>query len=187
MDYKIEFRTPYKLKGFFGKYHYLGDSIPKNCSFGLVLLDPNGRIVGAALVGIPAGRLASGRDTMELRRFALVPNTVPNTASFFMSHIIKQLKNVLPGRVKRLITYADQAEGHTGTMYKASNWTLIGQTKKTEVIHFKGKNYHLRTVYGGGAIQQTPNGEDLRIELKNKKAKRLYIEPRLKFEYLLAR
>ena len=53
-------------------------------------------------------------------------------ATYFMSRSIKILRQKFP-QVKLLVSYADQTEGHTGTVYKAGSWKYHGKT---------GKKYH---------------------------------------------
>jgi hypothetical protein len=33
------------------------------------------------------------------------------------------------GRFLSLVTYADESQGHEGTIYRASNWEYVGRTK----------------------------------------------------------
>ena len=47
--------------------------------------------------------------------------------TYFMGRSIKILRQKFPA-VRLLVTYADQTEGHDGTMYKAGSWKLHGKT-----------------------------------------------------------
>ena len=49
-----------------------------------------------------------------------------------------------------IVSYADTFYGHSGVIYKASNFKHVGMTTKGKVIDYKGKFYHdkcIRTYY----------------------------------------
>lgn len=51
-----------------------------------------------------------------------------------------------------VVSYADLEYGHEGTIYKASNFKMVGKIKGARVIMFDGKRYHdktIRTKYNG--------------------------------------
>jgi len=163
-------------------YHYIGTMAP-GCRHIFELINPDtGEIVGAAQVGVCAGRLAMKGRALEIRRFVLIPGLPKNTASFFLGYIVRWFKK--NSKIKKLISYADQNENHKGTIYKAANFSYVGESKRTEVIRYRKKDYHLRTIYGSGGAR-VGNGVDIRKMLKQKKAKRVYLKPKLKFEYVL--
>lgn len=64
---------------------------------------------------------------LSLTRLACHPDAPKNAASFLMAASIKMIKQ--DGRFVSLVTYADVRMGHTGAIYKATNWTYIGQMK----------------------------------------------------------
>jgi len=89
-------------------------------------------------------------DIIELRRLCCIDDTPKNTESYFIGKMIRWLRNNT--ELKTLISYADLSHGHTGIIYKASNWKLVGQTPPGRVIMFDGKMYHdkcIRTKYNG--------------------------------------
>lgn len=47
-----------------------------------------------------------------------------NSASFLLSRSIDLIRR--DGRWKTLLTYADEGEGHTGAIYRATNWEYVG-------------------------------------------------------------
>jgi hypothetical protein len=67
---------------------------------------------------------------LELRRMAINETAPKNTASRMLFYMRKDIKKRFP-EIARLISYQD-TEAHLGTIYKASNWTLIN-TMSTEV------------------------------------------------------
>jgi hypothetical protein len=63
-----------------------------------------------------------GRDTWELSRL-WIDDSVPRNAETFLigrsiRHIKKNHRNI-----KTLISFADPEAGHSGTIYRASNWS----------------------------------------------------------------
>lgn len=69
---------------------------------------------------------------VELRRLFVVDNTPRNIESFLIGYTLRWLKRNTP--VEKVITYADPNQGHTGTIYKASNFKYIGDTKTGKKI-----------------------------------------------------
>lgn len=111
---------------FVASFHYLGESMPRGCDkwFCLVI---NNRLRGVAAFGIPAGkncRQKYGQDTLELRRFVLHPDLPKNSGSWFMAQCLRQLKQW------NILTYSDPAVGHTGHLYKVSNFDYLGKQRQ---------------------------------------------------------
>ena len=86
-------------------------------------------IIGVAIWSSPvaANRMKDGRLLLELRRLALSNVCPKNMASFVLSKMIQKIKIKFPNIIK-VISYQDK-EAHVGTIYKASNWVGIEQTK----------------------------------------------------------
>ena len=54
--------------------------------------------------------------------------------------------------IKTVVSYADPNYGHSGIIYRATNFTHVGMTSPGRVIMYKGKKYHdktIRTKYKG--------------------------------------
>jgi hypothetical protein len=120
------------------------------------LLRHEGEVIGAAFFG----RLAMAgqwkrfgqneADVIELRRLCCVDETPKNTESFFIGAMLRWLKKHTPHRT--VVSYADQEHGHTGVIYKASNFKYLGHKKGAKVIEHEGRTYHdktIRTTYKG--------------------------------------
>ena len=89
-------------------------------------------------------------DVIELRRLACIDDTPKNTESFFIGHALRHLKKNTT--IKAVISYADSNYGHSGIIYKASNFKYLGLTSKGKVIIYGTKKYHdkaIRTKYKG--------------------------------------
>lgn len=111
---------------FVATHHYLGKSMPRGCNKWYVLVIDN-VIRGVAAFGIPAGRNCIkkyGEGTLELRRFVLCPSLPKNSGSWFMSKCLSQLKEY------NILSYSDPAQGHTGHLYKVSNFEYKGKQRQ---------------------------------------------------------
>lgn len=87
---------------------------------------------------------------IELRRLCCVDDTPKNTESYFIGKMIRWLKYNTD--IEIIVSYADQEYGHTGTIYKASNFEYLGHRKGSKVIIHNGRQYHdkaIRTKYKG--------------------------------------
>ena len=108
-------------------------------------------------------------DITELRRLCCIDNTPRNTESYFISRTLKWLqKNT---KLKMVVSYADAEYGHTGTIYRASNFKYLGFSKGAKVIEYNGKLFHdksIRTYYNG---KLKPFAEELKLALENGTAK----------------
>ncbi len=69
---------------------------------------------------------ANANAVLALSRLAVVPDEPQNVASMLIGRSIR----ALPERWKWLLTYADESQGHTGTIYKATGWFEDGHTDK---------------------------------------------------------
>jgi hypothetical protein len=67
------------------------------------------------------------QKVLSLTRLAVKPDVPSNAASFLMARSIKLIRQ--DGRFVSLVTYADDFMGHTGAIYRATNWTYVGQMK----------------------------------------------------------
>ena len=64
------------------------------------------------------------KKVLSLTRMVMIPGTPKNACSFLLSRSVRLIKK--EGRFVSLVTYADESQGHTGLVYKASNWTYVG-------------------------------------------------------------
>lgn len=88
-------------------------------------------------------------NVCELTRFAINPEyQARNFATWFMSRACKKLKS-LNDQIKRIVSFADTTFGHSGTIYRASNWIFDGEVSpsywyvKTKTL----KMYHKKTIW----------------------------------------
>ena len=93
----------------------------------------NGKELMGAAWWLPPTRVAcesvnkkNWKRVLGLTRLVCRPDAPRNSASFLISGSIKLIK--IDGRFDTLVTYADESQGHTGSIYKASNWEYFGRT-----------------------------------------------------------
>ena len=83
-------------------------------------------------------------EYLELVRVAL--NGKQTTTSQCLAVAIRLLKKENP-QVKILVSYADSAQNHLGTIYQATNWIYLGDdTCKTQNFIYNGKLFHRKTL-----------------------------------------
>ena len=126
----------------YSKWHYLKDTaFISTINFGAFF---NYTLQGAISFGpTNATKLKgffdeeSNRRWMEIKRLVMSPLCPRNSESRFIAITIKMLRKkfLLDG----LVTYADAAQGHCGTIYKASGFTAHGLTAKKLDFMVDGK------------------------------------------------
>jgi len=122
-------------RDFIVQHHYSkGASNTRVYSHGLFCRG-NGILYGVA-IWLPPTRVAAESVNKEfwtkvlsLTRLACHPDAPKNAASFLLAASIKRIKR--DGRFVSLVTYADDRMGHTGAIYRASNWLYAGKTRPT--------------------------------------------------------
>jgi hypothetical protein len=161
------------VSDFIKTWHYSKSINGLHTSYCFKLMDGNS-IVGAMLFGKLGmanvwkkyGKKES--DVIELNRLCCIDNTPKNTESYFIGRCIKWLKKNTD--VKKIVSYADPEYNHIGTIYKATNFRLVGMTSQGRVIIHNGKKYHdktLRTKYKG---ELKPYAQRLKIAMENGEA-----------------
>jgi hypothetical protein len=131
------------------------------------------RLVGGAIFGLPAAynvarKYDGGESLLELRRFVLIDALPRNSESFCLGVMLRALRKE---GVKRVLSYADPAHGHAGTIYAASGFTFMGETKPRKHVLWKGKKYPDRNIH------QTnfPFHKELREALASGEAERVAV------------
>ena len=127
--------------GFIRRHHY-SRSAPNTSTYrhGLWRDDPAIRPLVADLLGvalwIPPTRAAAEtvaddwQGVLSLSRFAVHPDAPPNAASFLLGGSMRLIDR---GRWPVLLTYADTNQGHSGGIYKATNWECLGEVPAGDV------------------------------------------------------
>ena len=81
---------------------------------------------------------------LELRRLVCIDDTPKNTESYFIGQTFKLLKRDTDMEV--IVSFADQHHGHTGVIYKATNFDYLGETAKGRILMVDGKEMHSRSL-----------------------------------------
>jgi hypothetical protein len=66
------------------------------------------------------------KKVISLTRLAVHPDVPKNAASYLIAASIRMIKE--DGRFVSLVNYADESQGHSGAIYRATNWTYVGRT-----------------------------------------------------------
>jgi len=123
-------------------WHYLGDcEFISQVSYGAYWEQ---RLQGAITYGPPNATDLKGhwnRQTQdewyEIKRLALSPVCPRNSESRFIGVTIRMLRKMMP--VRGIVSYADDAQGHKGTIYKASGFQSLGMTSPKKDFWVDGK------------------------------------------------
>lgn len=66
------------------------------------------------------------KRVLSLTRLVVLPSVDRNGESFLIGRSIRLIKQ--DGEWTDLVTYADESQGHRGTIYYATNWRYVGRT-----------------------------------------------------------
>ena len=114
---------------------------------GVILFGPGATINIATMFGLVQG------EVLELVRVAL--NGKQSATSECVGMALRNLHKDAP-HVKIVVSYADQNQGHFGTIYQATNWLYLGDTstwtrsRKEDYFIVNGKKIHPKTVHSKG-------------------------------------
>ena len=160
--------TKNRAKKMVVKYHY--SKLWTKCSVALGLFhqtgnehaffdEPEEKMVGVIVYGDPIGRLTGQSisdeiertEVLELTRLFIHDGYGSNIESWFISQSFKWLRRFRPN-IKALISYASPVEGHSGTIYQATNWIYQGNNNRWNdgwLFKFKpdGRWKHGRTIF----------------------------------------
>ena len=109
----------------------------------------DGVVSGGAIFGAPAAYNVSkkydcGEPLLELRRFVLEEHLPRNSESRSLGFMLRDLKR---RGIRRILSYADPAFGHSGIIYAATGFKKVGVTAPRKHIMWKGKKYRDRNVH----------------------------------------
>ncbi len=128
-------------------------------------------------IGRPFGLAQT--EICELVRVALAPRRQhPTTQCIALS--LRLLRRQSPG-LQLVVSYADTAQGHLGTIYQAGNWLYFGTSEQT-YLKVHGQIVHPRTVYdrygkGGQSLRWLRQNADASAERIPMASKHKYVLP----------
>ena len=163
------------------RHHYLR-SLPggTQLAFGTLV---GGRLLGAVTLGVGPFRapsLVSGAtvgDCLTLTRLWLSDELPPNSESRVIGIVLRELRRHTT--IRFLLTYADPARGHLGTIYQATNWLYTGLSEPTPLYDLgDGHPRHSRSlahVYGSRSVRHFASyGVDVSLVPQGPKHRYLY-------------
>jgi len=154
--YYVQRTTRKQITAFIEQWHYSGSINGCIADYCYSVHCPSGDMVGAMFFGrmAMAGQWKrfgeSAEVVIELRRLCCIDDTPRNLESFFISRCLRMLRRDWCRGV--VVSYADKEYGHTGVIYRASNFQMVGEVAGARVILHNGKRYHdkaIRTKYRG--------------------------------------
>lgn len=185
-NFKVELCSRNEVTDFIETWHYSKNINGLMSDYCFKLLDEEGNLIGAmiyggiAMAGVWKKYVSIESELTELRRLCCIDDTPKNTESFFIGNTLRWLRKNTS--IKTVISYADQSFGHSGIIYKASNFKHSGMTAKGRVIIYNEKRYHdktIRTKYKG---ELKPFAKRIKEALDNGDA--FYSESKPKHIYL---
>lgn len=142
----------------------------------------NGKYIGVVLFGRGAtpnlGRPYNlGQDEcVELVRIALTKHQIP--VSRIAALAMRFLHKSNP-KLRLIVSFADQSQGHHGGIYQAGNWVYNGQGEAAKFYVINGKLTHPRSI-GAKGLTQNINGArqiDKRATVVDVPGKHRYLMP----------
>ena len=188
-DFTVENVNRKSVVSFIEKHHYSHNvnGIQSYYHFGLFREGNFGlpTMIGAMLYAIPSMPATAAKynpinpsKCMELRRLVCVDDTPTNTESYFIGQTFRWLKQNTDKEV--IISFADQHYGHSGVIYKATNFEYLGETAPARVLMVDGKEYHSRSLnqhrrpYGRELKRRYDEGDE-NIFFISRKPKHIYV------------
>ena len=115
---------------------------------------------------------------LELRRLVCIDDTPKNTESYFIGKTLRWLKQNTDKEV--IVSFADQHYGHTGVIYKATNFEYYGETARGSILMVDGKEMHSRSLNQkyrpySRELKRRYEAGDKNIFWKNTKPKHIYV------------
>ena len=143
------------------------------------------KMIGAMMYAYPSMPATAAKynpinptKCLELRRLVCIDDTPKNTESYFIGQSFKLLKRDTDMEV--IVSFADQHHGHTGVIYKATNFDYLGETGKGRILVVDGKEMHSRSLnqldrpYGRELNRRYKAGDE-NIFWKNTNPKHIYV------------
>ena len=188
-NFTVEYINRKAVTSFIEKYHYSHNinGIQSYHHFGLYTEGNFGlpKMSGAMLYAMPSMPHTAKKYNpinpdrcMELRRLVCIDDTPKNTESYFIGKTLRWLKQNTD--VEVVVSFADQHYGHTGIIYKATNFENLGETSSARVLMVDGKEYHSRSLNQdkrpyGRELKRRYDAGDKDIFFKNRKPKHIYV------------
>lgn len=131
-EWRVESCSQVEAREFIERTHYTAGAPNTAVARHALMPIDEDKIVGVAL-WLPPTRVAAEsvnrdnpRGVLALSRLCVADGMPTNSASFLLGRSMKMIdRQAWP----TLLTYADTREGHTGAIYRATNWTCLGEVR----------------------------------------------------------
>lgn len=122
---------------------------------------------------------ARSEHVTTLTRFWMSDDVPPNGESRVLGVVLRDLARA--ARYKLVLTYADPAAGHVGTIYQASGWAYLGQGNQASYLDLgDGVARHPRSVY-----EQVGSNAVRHLRATGIPARRVAVEGKHRYAYVL--
>ena len=199
-DFTVEEVLRRSIAPFIEKYHYSQNvnGVQSTHCFGLYKEGNFGlpAMIGAMMYAWPSMPATAKKynpdDPLriyELRRLVCIDDTPTNTESYFIGQTLKWLKKNT--NIQVIVSFADPHHGHSGVIYKASNFIYKGETGKGSILMVDGKEMHSRSLNQrkrpySREIKKRYDAGDPNIFIKKLPSKHIYVyylDKRLRRKY----
>lgn len=163
------------------KNHYLHRKAPCSYAFGLFKKDDifDTSIKGVIIYGTPSSaplrRGIAGdehkNNVIELTRLWVDDSVPKNGESFLIGNTLKLIEKEI------VVSYAEIAQGHIGTIYQATNWLYTGLSAKRTNWNVDGINIHNQSLtdkYNSKEIKEL-FGDKFSLEERPRKHRYVYL------------
>ncbi len=188
-DFTVEYINRKAVTSFIEKHHYSHNvnGVQSLYHFGLYREGNFGlpTMIGAMMYAHPSMPATAAKynpinpdKCLELRRLVCIDDTPKNTESYFIGKTLRWLKQNTDMEV--IVSFADQHYGHSGIIYKATNFEYYGETAKGSILMVDGKEMHSRSLnqldrpYGRELNRRYKAGDE-NIFWKRTKPKHIYV------------
>jgi len=153
-EYEVKEISKVKAKEFIVKFHYTHTFPLSVLHFGAFKDD---ELIGVIVYGMSCTpKMAQSivpylgqSDYLELQRLFVKDCTESNFESWFIAQTVGWIKKNKP-QIKLLVSFSDSNYGHVGTVYQATNWLYVGNTKPASIwLNSNGIVVHSRTITKG--------------------------------------
>ena len=155
-------------------YHYLHRKCPCSFAFGLFLGE---ELKGVVVYGTPSSSslragiagIENANNVIELTRLWINDDVPKNGESFLIGNTLSLVDKEI------IVSYADTAEGHTGAIYRATNWLYTGLSAKRTNWTIEGESKHCQTIADKYTAKEVREKYGDRFSLVQRSRKHRYV------------
>lgn len=180
-DVYVDGSTHEDIVEYIRENHYTGTCNPISNSWAIRETETD-EIVGGIVFANPMSeqvrRFIAGDDekksVTELHRLYTEDECGKNVESWFIAQALSKLKEKKP-KYRFVVSYADESEGHEGTIYKATNALYTGKAEERKF--YRDNDGNLRSPRQGGENVTHSMAEEKGWDIELRKTKHRYVFP----------